>query len=202
MGDFIPEEYLTKLGQRRRNPDTKQWETIFTDYLEVKWRMVWYRQENAENTQTVIKDKIIDINNKFAYFELQVTDSRGNIEIGVGSESGDDFEDYIEKAYTKAYGRALASLGYGTQFASELNEANRIVDSPVAEKSLITEAQKRAIYAIYNSLGMREDEIREIMNKRYKKSDSKKLTKYEASDLIDYLNHIKASSSSESQRLN
>ncbi|HTD18454.1 MAG TPA: hypothetical protein VK667_02885, partial [Ktedonobacteraceae bacterium] len=38
---------------------------------------------------------------------------------------------YIEKAETGAIGRALAALGYGTQFAPELNEEHRIVDSPV-----------------------------------------------------------------------
>ncbi len=41
------------------------------------------------------------------------------------------FSDYIEKAETGAIGRALAALGYGTQFAPEFNEEHRIVDSPV-----------------------------------------------------------------------
>ena len=39
-----------------------------------------------------------------------------------------------EKAETKAVGRALAMLGYGTQFAPELDEGERIVDSPVERK--------------------------------------------------------------------
>ena len=33
---------------------------LYADYLEVKWRMVWFRHENVEGTRTVIKDKIID----------------------------------------------------------------------------------------------------------------------------------------------
>jgi hypothetical protein len=37
------------------------------------------------------------------------------------------------KAETKAVGRALAMLGYGTQFAPEMDEGERIVDSPVAK---------------------------------------------------------------------
>jgi ssDNA-binding Zn-finger/Zn-ribbon topoisomerase 1 len=46
-------------------------------------------------------------------------------------ESKRDFGDFIEKAETKAVGRALAMLGYGTQFAAdELDEGQRIVDSP------------------------------------------------------------------------
>ena len=192
---FNPEEYLTKLPLRRRNPRTNTWETQFADYLEVKWRMVWFRENNKENTQTIVLDKIIDIHNRFAYFELQVTDSKGNIEVGVGSETGEDFPDYIEKAYTKAYGRALAALGYGTQFAPELEEGERIADSPVNRSSEqsdpITDAQKRAIYAIYNSLALTEEEMRDIIQNRYQKTDSKYLSKKEASDLIDYLNNLK-----------
>lgn len=201
IGTFNPEEHLTKIPIRRRNPRTNSWETDFSDYLEVKWRMVWFRDENKQGTKTVIRDKIIDPQNRFAYFELEVTDSKGNVEAGVGSETGEDFEDYIEKAYTKAYGRALAALGYGTQFAPELEEGENIVDSPVGEQgkktregsgaTLITDAQRRAVYAIYHSLGYTEAQMKDIMQERYHKNDSKLLTKHEASDFIDYLNSIK-----------
>jgi hypothetical protein len=202
LQQFNPEEHLTKLPLRRRNPKTNSWETRYADYLEVKWRMVWFRENNSENTQTTVLDKIIDINNRFAYFEVQVTDAKGNVEVGVGSETGEDFHDYIEKAYTKAYGRALAALGYGTQFAPDLEEGNRIADSPVdrsdesfSESSIqdeaITDPQRRAIFAIYNSLNLREEEMKNIIFSRYQKTDSKALTKREASDLIDYLNHLK-----------
>ncbi len=200
---FNPEKHLTKLPMRRRNPKTNTWETSYADYLEVKWRMVWFRSENPENTKTAILDKIIDLERNFAYFELQVTDSKGNVEIGVGSETGEDFPDYIEKAYTKAYGRALAALGYGTQFAPELDEGDRIADSPVihetkgATQDPITDAQKRAIFAIYNAAGLTEEQMKAIINKRYQKADSKSLTKQEASDLIDYLNSIKEKDLSE-----
>ena len=194
---FNPEDHLTKLPLRRRNPRTNTWETQFADYLEVKWRMVWFRENNKENTQTIVLDKLIDIHNRFAYFELQVRDSKGNTEVGVGSETGEDFHDYIEKAYTKAYGRALASLGYGTQFAPELEEGERIADAPVNRTSEqnenITDAQRRAIYAIYSSLALTEEEMRNIIQNRYQKTDSKYLTKKEASDLIDYLNNLKDS---------
>ncbi len=200
-GTFNPEEHLTKLPIRRWNPKINSWETDYADYLEVKWRMVWFRDENRQGTKTVIRDKIIDPHNRFAYFELEVTDSRGNVEIGVGSETGDDFKDYIEKAYTKAYGRALAALGYGTQFAPELEEGENVVDSPVEARDKeskapvreepITDAQRRAIYAIYNALGYSEAQMKEIMQQRYHKSESKALTKQEASDLIDYLNNLR-----------
>ena len=199
---FNPEEHLTKLPLRRKNQKTNTWETQFADYLEVKWRMVWFREQNGENTQTSVLDKVIDPNNRFAYFELQVTDSKGNVEVGVGSETGEDFHDYIEKAYTKAYGRALAALGYGTQFAPDLEEGERIADSPVdrseqkdqevsEQDNSVTDAQRRAIYAIYNSLDLSEEEMKDILSSRYQKMDSRSLTKKEASDLIDYLNNLK-----------
>ncbi|HHW70670.1 MAG TPA: hypothetical protein GX392_04930 [Clostridiales bacterium] len=200
--NFNVEEHLSKLPVKRRNIDTNKWETIYADYLEVKWRMVWFRTENTERTCTIVKDKILDTERQFAYFELEVTDSKGNTEIGVGSETGSDFRDYIEKAYTKAYGRALSALGYGTQFSPELDEDERIVDSPVSKEKekynedSITEPQKKAIYAIYTSLGYTEDKMRELIKERYSKSDSKLLTKYEASDLIDYLNLLKFKSES------
>ncbi|NLO81851.1 MAG: hypothetical protein GX094_02155 [Clostridiales bacterium] len=200
-GIFNAEEYITKLPMRRWNQKTSSWEIDYADYLEVKWRMVWFRNENRENTRTSIRDKIIDTKSRFAYYELEIVDSKGNVEIGVGSETGDDFEDYIEKAYTKAYGRALAALGYGTQFAPELEEGENVMDSPVESQKgkaeavtserPITEAQRRAIYAIYNALGYSEAQMREIIQNRYNKSESKSLTRREASDLIDYLNSIK-----------
>ncbi len=48
-------------------------------------------------------------------------------------EKACSFPDFLEKSETCAVGRALAELGFGTQFvADELEEAHRIVDSPVA----------------------------------------------------------------------
>jgi hypothetical protein len=57
------------------------------------------------------------------------------IATGTKAESRNGFTDYLEKAETGAIGRALALCGYGTQFAPELEEAERIVDSPVARGS-------------------------------------------------------------------
>lgn len=49
-----------------------------------------------------------------------------------GSREGDV---EFNKAATKALGRALAGLSYGTQFAPELDEKQRIVDSPVERRA-------------------------------------------------------------------
>ncbi|MGH2481156.1 MAG: hypothetical protein ACRDHW_15985, partial [Ktedonobacteraceae bacterium] len=51
---------------------------------------------------------------------------------GTKSEKAASFGDFLEKAETGAIGRALAALGYGTQFTGEeFDERHRIVGSPV-----------------------------------------------------------------------
>ena len=93
------------------------------DYLEVKWRLVWFREEHPDwnlDTQLLHSDETP------AIFSCKIYDQNGRqVSSGHGSESTKDWGDYIEKAETKAVGRALAMLGYGTQFAPELDEEER-----------------------------------------------------------------------------
>lgn len=100
------------------------------DYLEVKYRIVWMREEHPDWTITT---EMIMADNTQAMFKASILDAAGRlISTAHGTETPKDFKDYIEKAETKAIGRALAFAGYGTQFAPDLEEGNRIVDSPVA----------------------------------------------------------------------
>jgi hypothetical protein len=64
-------------------------------------------------------------------------------------ETKKDFSDHTEKAETSAVGRALAMLGYGTQFAlSDLDEGNRLADSPLSDiKSESAPKAKRSSFA-------------------------------------------------------
>ena len=100
-------------------------------YLQVMWRLVWFREEHPDwNIDTRMEH--YDPTTQHAIFSAKIYDNNGiQKSAGYGSESVKDFRDYIEKAETKAIGRALAMLGYGTQFAPELDEGERIVDSPV-----------------------------------------------------------------------
>jgi len=67
-----------------------------------------------------------------AVFETYVEREDGGSARMHGSETQGDWRDYIEKAQTKSLGRALATVGYGSQFTDdEFNEGERIVDSPV-----------------------------------------------------------------------
>lgn len=93
----------------------------------------------AWNNETRRSEKTWKTDKGYAYYEMRVelVDQDGNVKIGEGSKSecAVDFPDYAEKAQTGAIGRALASVGYGTQFAPELNEEHRIVDAPVERAS-------------------------------------------------------------------
>lgn len=102
------------------------------DYLQVMWRLVWFRDEKP---LWCIDTKLEQLTDNHAVFSARIYDETGEQKsAGYGSESIKDFRDFIEKAETKAVGRALAMLGYGTQFAPELDEEDRIVDSPVTPK--------------------------------------------------------------------
>lgn len=117
---FNPNEHMMKLKGK--------------DYLQVAWRLVWFRDpENGCGPTWGIKTELLEHGDNWAVFRATITNEKGDvISTGHGSESAKDFGDYLEKAETKAVGRALAMLGFGTQFAAdELDEGERIVDSPV-----------------------------------------------------------------------
>lgn len=99
------------------------------EYLQVMWRLVWFREDHPDWS---IDSSAIEADAEHAVFKAVICDENGiQKSSGHGSESKRDFGDFLEKAETKAVGRALAMLGYGTQFAPELDEGERIVDSPV-----------------------------------------------------------------------
>jgi hypothetical protein len=99
------------------------------EYLEVKWRLVWLRSEHPD---AAIATELVRETDDSALFKASVSIPGGGSATGFGSETARDFGDFIEKAETKAVGRALAMLGYGTQFTGlDLAEGDRIVDTPV-----------------------------------------------------------------------
>lgn len=113
---FNPKEHLMDLKGKQ--------------YLQVMWRLVWFREDKP---MWCIDTHLEQLTENHAVFSAKIFDENGIQKAsGFGSESVKDFRDFIEKAETKAIGRALAMLGYGTQFAPELDEGERIVDSPVA----------------------------------------------------------------------
>lgn len=98
------------------------------DYLEVKWRLVWFREENPHwSIETEVHP-----GDAMCLAKAIIKNEQGRIIATAHKfEDKQGFGDYIEKSETGAIGRALALIGYGTQFAMELEEGERIVDAPV-----------------------------------------------------------------------
>lgn len=126
-------------GQGRAPFDPTQYLSNFDgrEYLEVKWRLLWLRSEHPDARMAT---EIVQHNEEvgFALFRAEVEIPGGGKATGWGSETVRDFHDYIEAAETKALGRALAALGYGTQFCQDFDfSANarpgtsQVVDAPV-----------------------------------------------------------------------
>jgi hypothetical protein len=142
---FNPREHLIELKSRQGTQE----------YLPVQWRLVWFREicpqgeivtelitldldrETQEegyswNSETRRSEKVVKRANGYALFKATVKDGKGGIATGYKSEKAASFSEFTEKAETGAIGRALAALGYGTQFTGDdLDEQHRIVDAPV-----------------------------------------------------------------------
>lgn len=86
-------------------------------YLQVSDRMIALRE--LDPTANVITECLqLNLEQRFACFKATITLSDGTVATGHGSETASDFGDYIEKAETKAIGRALTTAGIGIQYAA------------------------------------------------------------------------------------
>lgn len=148
------------------NPEKHLMDLNGKSYLEVKWRLVWFRSEcpngtidteemevdtareveaevptgqwipNPNRPGKKMPEKVVKTARGYARFRAIVTDGKSGRATATKCENAASFDDYVEKAETGAVGRALAMLGYGTQFTGdELSEEHRIVDAPVSEGS-------------------------------------------------------------------
>jgi len=161
---FNPKEHLSKIKGK--------------DYLEVKWRLVWFREGHPDyeiDTEFIA----LDIDQGIAVCRAVIKDNESRqLACGTKTEYKASFFDYVEKSETGAIGRALAALGYGTQFAPELEEGDRIVDSPT---DINNSNQKQKSQ---RKLTKREKETRDIIG------DDQDLRKM----MVDFLSNSKAKS--------
>ncbi|MEO7002723.1 MAG: hypothetical protein ABI068_13010 [Ktedonobacterales bacterium] len=129
--DFDPNAHLMQLKGR--------------DYMNVQNRLLWFIRDQRvfisaglATTSYAIQTELVEIDREkgWAHFRTMVRDVLGNEATMYGSESAHDFGDYAEKASTKSLGRALLALGYGTAFAPEMDEGERVVDAPVERRAV------------------------------------------------------------------
>jgi hypothetical protein len=132
MGDkeFDPSEHLIQLKRNKKVGNA--WVEVINDYLEVKWRLAWLRDKHP---LAVLRTELYSVTEQQAIFKAEVTTPEGASATGWGSETVGDFTDFVEKAETKAMGRALAALGLGTQFCGDFEEGGSVTDSPIQRKA-------------------------------------------------------------------
>jgi hypothetical protein len=114
------------------------------DYLEVKWRLVWLRDKHPDAS---IITEMVEATKDFALCKATISIPGGGSATGYGSETPQDFKDHIEKCETKAIGRALGALGFGTQFSGfDFSLANgtseHVVDAPVKSTTPASQADQ------------------------------------------------------------
>jgi len=184
---FDPRRFVTRVGG--------------ADYLEVKWRVLWLRTQHPD---AVITTELISHEGSVAVFKAHVSIPGGGSSTGWGSEGYDDFRDYLEKAETKALGRALAALGFGTQFTPDFDFAEgqeKVVDAPVrmarqrqlvdlteerrgqvAERQTMTDRQMSFIRQMAREKGLSDqavdEQVNEIYGKRFDQLDRRDASSY------------------------
>ena len=190
---FEPAKFLTRVNG--------------SEYLEVKWRLVWLRDRHPE---AQVETELVSHVGDTAVFRARVVIPDGGSATGWGSESAGDFRDYLEKAETKAIGRALAALGFGTQFCPDHEfgaAAGRVVDAPVkvsrfsrgqanderpavaaapAPEQAATQRQLRYMQAVAREAGIDPQALDELASREFG-GPAMSLSRRDASALIDLI---------------
>lgn len=170
---FDPHHYVSKVKGR--------------DYLEVKWRVAWMRSEHPD---AIIETDLASHQDGRAIMRARVTLPNGASATGWGSETVSTSETYIEKAETKAIGRALTALGFGTPLNTEIeaSEPARQQSPPPNQSNafLATPAQRSRIQRASNELNLDDSALNELV-RQHTGSDFATMNKRQASGIIDLL---------------
>ncbi len=175
---FDPNQYISKVKGR--------------DYLEVKWRIAWMRHDHP---MAVLETDLMSHDDTRAIVRARVTLPEGGSATGWGSETVEASDAYIEKAETKAIGRALTALGYGTPVntENEVTEAprQRIQSQQPAQQGqsnayLATPAQRSRIQRLANELQLDESTFTGLVQ-QHTGGSLASINKRQASGIIDLL---------------
>jgi hypothetical protein len=74
---------------------------VFDSYLEVKWRLVLFREKYPHGV-IAIEEICVDLDGRYARYKATVEDGEGGQATGFGTETATDFADFCERAETRA----------------------------------------------------------------------------------------------------
>lgn len=181
------------------------------EYLQVQHRIRWFVEEKPE---WVITTRLVERTDSWILFEASIIDDKGKIRSSA-HKFGALAMNLVEKAETGAVGRALAFLGYGTQFTGdELDEGDHLADSPSApmkpqsveklaaasapvmpqtsspqEKRTkeLSEKQIKRLWAIAKTHGWSNSDVMSLIRSKFKIGDADVLTKKEYDYVCNYM---------------
>jgi hypothetical protein len=148
MAGFNPKQYLIKLQGK--------------EYLEVRWRVVWFRETHptgAITTELIATEPTVIVRAQVHGGDgvLLASDYGTAPAAGKGTWTGRS----VEKASTAAIGRALALAGFGTQFDAD-DEGDNLADSPVtppADNELLSPEAVRSLVLEGKRNGMTDAQV-------------------------------------------
>ncbi|MGO8948077.1 MAG: hypothetical protein ACLQUY_10525 [Ktedonobacterales bacterium] len=164
--DFDPNSHLIQIERFDKRTQRK----VYADYLTVQNRLLWFIRDQRALTVAglaklpyLVQTELVELDREagWAHFKTCVRDVLGNMVTMYGSESIKDFPDYAEKASTKSLGRALLALGYGTAFAPEMDEGERVVDAPVERHASDSVRQRPMVATIREAPPARKPAVEE-----------------------------------------
>jgi hypothetical protein len=141
---FDPSRYLTQISGR--------------DYLEVKWRLLWLRTLHPD---AVIETELVRDDGATALFRARVSIPGGGSATGWGSESYQDFGDYVEKAecvplrseiLTREGFKSFDAVRVGEDVLAYDVETDQTVWTPLQQVSVFPRGH---VVALENSAGWR-----------------------------------------------
>lgn len=203
---FNPKEHLVKIKKWDQSSNT----FINVEYLEAKWRLYWFREEHPDWTidielnlypansipsASLAKAVILDEDNRpkavdYGYCEkIQGKDKNGQDIIHMK---------FVEKSITTAIARALAQLGYGTQWAIEFEEdtsnEEQLSDSGTVQEEQIqnikdkpTAKQLEYLQFLATSHEMTEESLKNFLLQNFKVESPEQLSKEQMKECIRML---------------
>ena len=203
---FNPGDHIRMIPRKEKQADGT-WVEKHNPYLDVQWRVHWFRQEHPEGQ--IVTELLTAPAEVPAAFKATIRLENGLVTTGYGHDTDKDWA--IEKAETRAVGRALALAGYGTQFISDIDQI--IADAPVdahIDRGATNQGaanqrprnpdvprsdrQMAYIESLSKELGLEEPDVQLIIGEMFPERTTQLLTKGQATDLIGRLQKMQAGS--------